>query len=462
MKAIEKYVEAHKDRFIAELLAFLRIPSISANKEHVPDMKKAALFLEEALLKAGCDKVDVLPTAGHPLVYAEKQVSPDLPTILVYGHYDVQPSDPDSLWKTPPFEPTIRNGNIYARGACDDKGQVYLHIKALEAMVAADALACNVKFLIEGEEEIGSPHVTSFMKDSANADLLACDVVLVSDMSMPAMDQPVIPISLRGVVMIKISIEGPNRDLHSGVYGGGVANPLHALVSLLAMLRDDHNRVTIPDFYRDVKTYTDEERAFFNQKPFDLASYQKDLGIAEVVGEQGYNTLERTSIRPTLEINGVWGGATMPKTVLPSKAYAIVSMRLVANQDHEMIVERCEAYIETLAARLPALKGTQVRVERVPGGSDAFALPTDAKAIQAVRQAFQKAWGGKPPILVGEGGSIPLLTSFQQHVSKEIAPLGFGLDDDNIHSPNEKFGVQNYLKGIQTVCAFHHAYLNRC
>ena len=459
MKTIEKYVAAHKDRLIAELIEFLRIPSVSAKKEHASDMKKAAEFLKAALLKAGCDKAELLPTAGESLVYGEKIVSPDLPTILVYGHYDVQPSDPEELWKTPAFEPTIRNNNIYARGACDDKGQVYLHIKALETMVATGDLPCNVKFLIEGEEEIGSPNVTSFIADRANAALLHCDVVAVSDMSMPAMDQPVIPISLRGIVMFKITVEGPNRDLHSGAYGGAVANPLHALVKLLAELKDAAHRVTIPGFYQNVKVHDAKSRAFFNQMPFDLANYQQNLGIKEVAGEQGYNTVERTSIRPTLEINGIWGGTTVPKTVLPAKAHAIVSMRLVANQNHKRIMEMFEDYIETLSAKLSALKGTRVHIERMPGGSDAFSMPTDSKAIRTVKASFTQVWGGKEPVLVGEGGSIPLLTSFQQHVSQEIATLGFGLEDDNIHSPNEKFGVENYLKGIRTVCAFHHNFL---
>ncbi len=455
MHPLDPYIEKNQERFIQELLALLRIPSISADKKYKPAIRQAAQWVREQLAALGADEAALLETEGHPLVYAEKIVDPNLPTILVYGHYDVQPPDPIAAWTSHPFEPTLRGGKIYARGASDDKGQMYAHIKAFETMIATQKLPCNVKFFIEGEEEIGSPSMKRFLQDPKNRERLRADVLLISDTSMPSIDQPVVPIGLRGIALFEISVTGPNRDLHSGVYGGAVKNPLHALSALLATLHDEQHKVTIPHFYEDVVSQT------LPHSLFDEDAYKKDLALDHLVGEKGYTTPERVGIRPTLEINGIWGGTMgVKKTVLPAQAHAILSARLVPQQKPEKITARFRDHIHHLAHTHPALEGVQVRVESGPATA-ALLIPPHSRATRTVQQAFQNAWGGKTPILKHEGGSIPLLTDLHDSLQTDLALLGIGLDNDNIHAPNEKLEVANYLRGIETIMAFHHAFAAR-
>src|SRR5690554_6579583 len=351
MQVWKDYLEENKDRFLEELVDLLKIPSISADSAHKDDMLAAAKFVENALTKAGCDTVEVCDTPGHPIVYGEKIIDASLPTILIYGHYDVQPADPLELWDSPPFEPVIKDGKIYARGACDDKGQVYMHVKALEVLTKTDTLQCNVKFMIEGEEEVGSPNLGPWI--NANKEKLSCDVVLVSDTSMISMENPSIETGLRGLAYLQVEVTGPNRDLHSGVYGGGVGNPINILCKMIASLQDEDNRITIPGFYDKVVDLTDQEREELNKAPFDLEEYQKELGIEEVRGEKGYTTLERTGVRPTLDVNGIWGGYTGEgaKTVLPSKAHAKISMRLVPDQSPKEIADIFEKHFISIAPK---------------------------------------------------------------------------------------------------------------
>lgn len=448
MKAWKEYQEQHQERFLNELLDLLRIPSVSAKSEHKPDMQACAEAVKAKLEEAGADKVTIYPTKGHPIVYGEKITNPDWPTVLVYGHYDVQPAEPLELWKSSPFEPDIREGKIYARGACDDKGQFYMHVKALEIMSKTNTLATNIKFIIEGEEEVGSPHLADFVKN--NHDLLKADVVLISDSSMISLDTPSIDIGVRGISYIEVEVTGPNRDLHSGVYGGAVANPITMLAKMIASLHDENNHITIPGFYDDVLEATEEERKLMALAPFDEEEYKNDLGIKALWGEKGYTTNERTGIRPTLELHGIWGGYTGEgaKTVLPSKAYAKISARLVPNQKSDKITRLLLEQMERIAP-----EGVTV-VAREHHGGEAYLTPIDSKAYQAAAKAIEATFN-KKPIPVRGGGSIPICALFEKELGLKIVFLGFGLDSDNLHSPNEKFDIANFYKGIETIPYFH-------
>ena len=447
----QEYIEKNKSRFIEELLDLLRIPSVSADPKFAPEVRRAAEFLKEKLEAAGADKVEICQTAGHPVVYAEKIKDPSLPTVLVYGHYDVQPADPYELWNSPPFEPVIKDGNIYARGACDDKGQMYMHVKAFEAMMEQEGIFCNIKFIIEGEEEVGSDNLGIFIKN--NKEKLAADVVLISDTSIISPEVPSITTGLRGLSYVEVEVKGPDRDLHSGRYGGAVANPVNILCKMIASMHDDKNRITIPGFYDSVKNLSKEEREKLNEAPFDLNEFKADLGIKEVWGEEGYTTDERTGIRPTLDVNGIWGGYTGEgaKTVLPSRAFAKISMRLVPDQNSAEITDLFARHFKSLA---PA--GVEVKVKPHHGGEPAV-IPVDSVHYQAASAAFEEAWG-KKPVPTRDGGSIPVVSLFQRELGLDSVMLGFGLDSDNIHSPNEKYGVFNYLKGIETIIAFYKQY----
>lgn len=448
MQNIKEYVNENKQRFLEELFELLRFPSVSADPKYKGDVQKAAEFVAQKLRDAGADKVEICPTAGHPIVYGEKIVDVNLPTVLVYGHYDVQPADPLELWDTPPFEPTVRDGKIFARGACDDKGQVYMHIKAFEAMQNTGGLPCNVKFMIEGEEEVGSDNLGVFVKE--NKERLQADVILISDTSMISLEDPSIETGLRGLSYIEVEVQGPNRDLHSGVYGGAVANPATILAKMIASLHDENNHITIPDFYDDVVDLSKEEREALNKAPFDIEEYKKDLGIEEVWGEKGYTTLERTGIRPTLEVNGIWGGyiGEGAKTVLPAKANAKISMRLVPNQDSDAITALFTKHFESIAP-----KGVTVKVRPHHGGEPAV-TPTDSIAYKAAEKAILESFG-KLPIPTRGGGSIPIVSLFEKELGLKTVLLGFGLDSDNLHSPNEKFDIANYIKGIETIPLFY-------
>lgn len=447
----QEYIEQNKQRFIDELLELLRIPSVSADSKFKNDMTRAADYLKEKFEVAGADKVEICQTEGHPIVYAEKLIDPALPTVLVYGHYDVQPADPYELWDSPPFEPVIKDEKIYARGACDDKGQMYMHVKAFETMMQKGGIFCNLKFMIEGEEEVGSDNLELFVKN--NREKLAADVVLISDTGIISNDTPSITVGLRGMSYVEVEVTGPNRDLHSGRYGGAVANPVNILCQMIASLHDENNHITIPGFYDKVVELSDEERKVLNEAPFDLNEFKEDLGIKDVWGEKGYTTNERTGIRPTLDVNGIWGGyiGEGAKTVLPSKAFAKISMRLVPNQSSDEVTELFAKHFKSLA---PA--GVEVKVKPHHGGEPAV-IPTDSIHYQAASNAFEDAWS-KTPIPTRDGGSIPIVSLFQRELGLDSVLLGFGLDSDNIHSPNEKYGVFNYLKGIETIIAFHKNY----
>lgn len=451
MQSIKKYVEENKQRFLDELFALLKFPSISADPEYKNDVLAAADFVAEQLKLSGAENVEVCPTEGYPIVYGEKIINPSLPTVLVYGHYDVQPPDPLELWHTPPFEPTIRDGKIYARGSCDDKGQFYMHIKAFELMMNTNTLPCNIKFMIEGEEEVGSDNLGKFVK--ANTQRLKADVVLISDTSMLSMENPSLETGLRGLAYMEVEVTGPNRDLHSGVYGGAVANPATILCQMIASLHDENNRVTIPGFYDNVVELSDEERAALNSAPFDLEEYKKDLGIDDVWGEKGYSTFERTGTRPTLEVNGIWGGYTGPgaKTVLPSKAYAKISMRLVPGQDWQRVSDLFTSHFENIA---PA--SVKVKVTAHHGGMP-YVTPTDSVAYQAAFNAIEESFG-KAPVPTRGGGSIPIVALFEEELGIKTVLMGFGLDSDNLHSPNEKYDLFNFYKGIETIPLFYKHY----
>lgn len=448
MQNRNEYVEKNKQRFLEELFELLRFPSVSADPKYQGEVQKTAAFVAQKLKDAGVESVEICPTAGHPIVYGEKIVDPKLPTILVYGHYDVQPPDPLELWHTPPFEPVIRDGKIFARGACDDKGQFYMHVKAFEVMMQTGGLPCNVKFMIEGEEEIGSDNLGQFVKE--NKERLKADVILISDTSMISLENPSIETGLRGLSYVEVFVEGPNRDLHSGVYGGAVANPATVLAKLIASLHDENNRITIPGFYDDVVELTPEEREALNKAPFDIEEYKEDLGVEELWGEKGYTTLERTGVRPTLEVNGIWGGyiGEGAKTVLPAKASAKISMRLVPNQNSERITKLFADHFASLAP-----KSVKVTVRPHHGGEPAV-TPTDSLAYQAAEKAILESFG-KLPIPTRGGGSIPIVSLFEKELGLKTVLLGFGLDSDNLHSPNEKFDVANYFKGIETIPLFH-------
>lgn len=442
------YVEENQERFLKELFDLLRIPSVSTDSKFKNDIFKTAEFVKNSLLEAKVDKAEVIETEGYPIVYAEKIVDPSKPTVLVYGHYDVQPADPYDLWKSPPFEPEIRDGKIYARGSSDDKGQMYMHVKALETMIANDALPCNIKFMIEGEEEVGSKHLATFVKE--NREKLQADVVLISDTGIIDNENPSITVGLRGMSYMEVEVTGPRLDLHSGMFGGTVANPINVLCSMIAKLHDEKGRVTVPGFYDKVTELSAEERAEINRAPHDDERYKKDLGVNELKGEEGYTTPERVGIRPTLDVNGIWGGyiGEGAKTVLPSKAYAKISMRLVPDQDSKEIDKLFTQYFESIAP-----KTVQVKVTSHHGGEPAV-VPTDSVAIEAAKKAFEEAWG-KEPFLTREGGSIPIVSLFQKELGIDSLLMGFGLDEDAIHSPNESYGVFNFLKGIETISVFY-------
>lgn len=442
------YLQENKDRFINELLDLLRIPSVSADSKFKNDVRKAAEFIQKKLEEAGADTVEICETKGHPIVYGEKKMGENLPTVLVYGHYDVQPADPYELWNSPPFEPVIKDEKIYARGAADDKGQMYMHVKAFESMMRAGSLKCNVKFLIEGEEEVGSDNLDAFVR--ANKERLAADMVLISDTSIISMEHPSITVGLRGLSYVEVEVTGPNRDLHSGMYGGAVANPINVLCKMIASLHDENKHITIPGFYDKVAELTAEERKTLNEAPHDDKEYAEELGIDNIYGEKGFSTLERIGIRPTLDVNGIWGGYTGEgaKTVLPSKAFAKISMRLVPNQVSKEITQLFQKHFESIAP-----EGVQVKVKPHHGGEPAV-IPTDSDGYRAASAAFEQVWG-KTPIPTRDGGSIPIVSLFQKELGLDSILLGFGLDSDNIHSPNEKYGVENYLKGIETIMAFY-------
>jgi len=457
MSHISTFVQENKSRFLEELFELLRIPSISADKAYKKDVAKAAEFVKEALLKAGCTQTEVCQTPGLPIVYAEKFIDKNLPTVLVYGHYDVQPADPIDLWDSPPFEPAIKktdrhpDGAIFARGACDDKGQMYMHVKALEYMTATNNLTCNVKFMIEGEEEIGSPSLEWYVK--RNQEKLANDVILISDTGMVSNSQPSITTGLRGLSYVEVEITGPNRDLHSGLYGGAVANPINILTKMIASLQDENNHITIPGFYDSVIEYTSQERTEMAKAPFSLDNYKKAIGINDVYGEKGYTTTERKSIRPTLDVNGIWGGYTGEgaKTVIPSKATAKISMRLVPNQNHKSITTLFTKHFKAIAP-----KSVTVKVTPHHGGLS-YVTPTNSIGYQAAAKALNESFG-IPAIPIYSGGSIPIVALFENELKSKSILMGFGLDSDAIHSPNEHFGVFNYLKGIETIPLFYKYY----
>ncbi len=451
MQVWKEYQETHKERFLNELLDLLRIPSVSARTENNQDMITCAEAVKKSFIDAGADHAVIYTTDGHPIVYAEKTIDPSKPTILVYGHYDVQPADPLNLWKSGPFDPTIIDGKIFARGSADDKGQFYMHVKALEIMTNTDTLKANIKFLIEGEEEVGSPNLATFVK--ANKELLKADVILISDTSMLSMENPSIDIGVRGLSYIEVEVTGPNRDLHSGVYGGAVANPITMLAKMIASCHDENNHITIPGFYDDVIESTTEERAKMALAPFNEQEFKTDLGVENVWGEKTYTTNERTGIRPTLEVNGIWGGYTGEgaKTVLPSKAFAKISCRLVPNQSSTVITEKIINYFKSIAP-----VGVTVTASEHHGG-EPYITPIDSDAYQAAAKAIHTTFG-KDPIPVRGGGSIPICALFEKELGLKIVFLGFGLDSDNLHSPNEKFDIVNFYKGIETIPYFHQYY----
>lgn len=448
MESWKAYQEQHKDRFLQELFELLRIPSVSAKSEHKDDMIRCAEAIKTRLEEAGADIVEIYPTPGHPIVFGEKKVDPSKPTVLVYGHYDVQPAEPLELWNSGPFDPTIVDGKIFARGSCDDKGQVYMHVKAFETMVQTQSLSCNVKFLIEGEEEVGSPNLGKFV--ATHKDLLKADCVLISDSAMISLDTPSIDIGVRGLSYIEVEVTGPNRDLHSGVYGGAVANPITILAKMIASLHDENNHITIPGFYDDVLVATDEERALMAKAPFDEKAYAEDLGVKALWGEKGYSTNERTGIRPTLELNGIWGGYTGEgaKTVLPSKAYAKISARLVPNQISQKMTDLILNHLQSIAPDCVTVKA------QLHHGGEPYVTPIDSVPYKAAAKAMEATFG-KAPIPVRGGGSIPICSLFEKELGLKVVFMGFGLDSDNLHSPNEKYDIANYYKGIETIPYFH-------
>ena len=454
MNTIQTYIKDNKERFLNELIELLKIPSISADSAYKKDVLRTADFVLDSLKKAGCDKVEICETPGYPIIYGEKIIDKNLPTILVYGHYDVQPADPINLWHSPPFEPVIKKteihpeGAIFARGACDDKGQMFMHVKALELMTSTGNLPCNVKFMIEGEEEVGSESLSWFVP--INKEKLANDVILISDTGMIANDIPSITTGLRGLSYVEVQVTGPNRDLHSGLYGGAVANPINILTKMIASLHDENNHITIPGFYDNVEDLSSEERAEMAKAPFSLDKYKDSLKIDEVYGEKGYSTNERNSIRPTLDVNGIWGGymGEGAKTVIASTAFAKISMRLVPNQDWKEITELFKKHFESIA---PA--SVKVLVKPHHGGQG-YVTPIDTIEYKAASKAYETSFG-KTPIPQRSGGSIPIVALFEKELNSKTILMGFGLDSDAIHSPNEHFGVWNYLKGIETIPYFY-------
>ena len=451
MQVWKDYQDKNKERFLNELLDLLRIPSVSARSEHRNDMVKCAEAVKQRLLEAGADLAEIIPTDGHPIVYGEKIIDPSKPTVLVYGHYDVQPAEPLELWNSGPFEPLIKDGKIYARGSCDDKGQFYMHVKALEMMVKTNTLQTNIKFCIEGEEEVGSPNLGKFV--ASNKDQLKADVILISDTSMLSMETPSIDVGVRGLSYIEVEVTGPNRDLHSGVYGGAVANPITILAKMIASCHDENNHITIPGFYDDVVEASTAERKKMAAAPFNESAYKEDLGVSSLWGEKGYTTSERTGIRPTIELNGIWGGYTGEgsKTVLPSKATAKISARLVPNQSSVKTTGMLLNYFKSIA---PA--GVTVKVMEHHGG-EPYMTPIDSTAYRAAAAAIKDTFG-KEPVPVRGGGSIPICALFEKELGLKIVFMGFGLDSDNLHSPNEKYDLFNFFKGIETIPYFHKHY----
>lgn len=451
MKDLKNYIEANKDRFLEELFSLIRIPSISSQEEHKEDMVRCANRWKELILAAGADKCEVMPTEGNPVVYAEKIIDGTLPTVLVYGHYDVMPVDPEELWQTKPFEPVIKDGKIWARGADDDKGQSFMHAKAFEYMVKTNQLPCNVKFMLEGEEEIGSGSLYGFCEK--NKQMLKADIILVSDTGMIATDIPSITTGLRGLSYLEVEVTGPNKDLHSGIFGGAVANPINILCQMIASLTNEKNEIAIPHFYDDVLVLSAEERALMAKAPFNLEEYKKSLDIDEVHGEEGYSTIERTGIRPTLDVCGIWGGYTGEgsKTVLPSKANAKISMRLVPNQDSQKISALFQKHFESIA---PA--SVKVKVTPCHGG-EAYVSPIDMPAYKAAEKAYETTFG-KRPIPTRSGGSIPIISGFERILGIKSILMGFGLGEDAIHSPNENYKLEHFFKGIETIPYFYKFY----
>ena len=454
LNQIQSYVNANKERFLNELLDLLKIPSISAKPEHKPDMFTTAEAVKQRLIEAGADKVEICQTKGYPVVYGEKIIDSSKPTVVVYGHYDVQPADPLDLWDSPPFEPVIKKtdihpeGAIFARGACDDKGQMYMHVKAFETMMKTNTLPCNVKFMIEGEEEVGSSNLGPWIIE--NKEKLKGDIILISDTSIIANDIPSIDSGLRGLAYMEVEVVGPNRDLHSGVYGGGVANPINILCKMIATCHDENNHITIPGFYDKVQELSSDERTEMAKAPFDLNDFRKDLNIDEERGEKGYSTNERTGIRPTLDVNGIWGGYTGDgaKTVLPSKAFAKISMRLVPNQSSKEISDLFIKHFESIAP-----KSVKVKVTAHHGG-EPVVVPTNSKGFLAASKAMQETYG-KKPVPTRSGGSIPIVALFKKELGMDSILFGFGLDSDGLHSPNEHYGLFNYYRGIETIPLFY-------
>ena len=447
-----------KKRFLEQWMDFLKIPSVSADPAHKKDVAKGAEWVKSALLNAGCPHAEIIQTPGHPIVFGEYLLDPSLPTVLVYGHYDVQPADPIDLWDSPPFEPIIKNtaihpdGAVFARGSCDDKGQMFMHIKAFEVMLSENTLDCNIKFMIEGEEEVGSDNLEDFVK--SNKEKLACDIILISDTGMIAQDQPSITTGLRGLSYMEVTVTGPNRDLHSGLYGGSVQNPINVLCEMISQLRDENKKITIPDFYEDVIELSTEERAEMDKAPLDLEEFKNSIGIDAIEGEKGFNTEERRSIRPTLDVNGIWGGYTGEgaKTVIPSKAHAKISMRLVPDQDWHKVSEQFTDYFKSIA---PA--GVEVDVITHHGGY-AYVTPIETIGYKAAHQAYLETFG-KAPIPKRGGGSIPIVPMFEKELGVKSILMGFGLDSDAIHSPNEHYGIFNFFKGIETIPKFYKNYI---
>lgn len=448
MEHVNQYISEHKDRFLQELFGLIRIPSISSVAEHREDMNHAAEYWRKTLREAGCDRSEIFPTEGNPIVYGEKIIDSAKPTVLVYAHYDVMPVDPVGLWESQPFKPEVRNGKIYARGADDDKGQSFMHAKAFELMVRTNTLPCNVKFMIEGEEEVGSMNIGPFCREYK--EMLKSDIILVSDTSMIGLQSPSITVGLRGLAYMQVELTGPNIDLHSGIFGGAVANPINALTKLIASLTDENGRITIPGFYDDVVEITREERDEMAKAPFDEAQYKKNLDVVELYGESGFSTKERTGIRPTLDVNGIWGGYTAEgtKTVLPSKAFAKISMRLVPNQDYVKIGELFEKYFTSITP-----KTVKVKVEALHGGQ-AYVSPIDTIGYKAASKAIETVLG-KKPIPVRSGGSIPIIPQFEEILGVKSILLGFGLESDACHSPNENYPLDNFFKGIETIPYFY-------
>ena len=453
-KIMKKKLQNQKDIFIEQLIELLKIPSISADPHYKEDVKKTAIWIENALNHIGCSSVQIYETEGHPVVYGEVLVSETAPTVLVYGHYDVQPPDPLELWESPPFEPVIKKtdlhpkGAIFARGACDDKGQMLMHLKAVELLKKNNALTNNIKFIIEGEEEVGSDHLEKFITDHKS--MLQSDIILISDTGINSIENPAITTGLRGLSYMEVSVTGPNRDLHSGLYGGTVANPINILCDMIASLHDENKRVNIPGFYDQVEEISELERKKMNENGTDENSFKASIGIEAVMGEKGFTTLDRRSIRPTLDVNGIWGGYTGEgaKTVIPSQAHAKISMRLVPNQDWQNISQLFEQHFKAIAP-----KGVKVEVTTHHGGN-AYVTPTDSLAYKAAEKAYKDVFGVVPHAK-RDGGSIPIVPMFEKVLETKTLLMGFGFDSDAIHSPNEHYGIENFLKGIETISLFH-------